>query len=186
MATNKELLINVDNRIIYFSNDVDNWSVSQACFNIDCWNAYDDADEKKLANPTRQPIHLYINTKGGDVYDMWALVDVIEKSKTPVYTYCNGYAMSAGFLIYLAGHKRFASRHANFMYHQIYMRRSDKYQDLVDNREQDDYLQDELEKYVMERTKITKESIEKLRNTKTDMYIHLDEAIDLGIVTDRL
>lgn len=31
--------------------------------------------------------------KGGGVYDTWALIDIILNSKTPIYTYCAGYAI---------------------------------------------------------------------------------------------
>lgn len=97
------------------------------------------------------------------VYDMWMLIDTILSSKIPVHTYCNGYAMSAAFQIFLAGHKRFVGKHATFMYHQIYCWRSGKYQDLVDDREHMDYPNSQIEKYVIERTKLGQKDLDGIR-----------------------
>lgn len=115
---------------------------------------------------------------------MWALVDIMENSKTPIYTYCTGYAMSAAFKIFLAGHKRYASKHATFMYHQMSCFRHGKYQDLVEDRTEMDWLNAEIEQYVIDHTKMTREYIDDIRAKKKDAYIHLREAIDLGIVDE--
>ena len=67
-----------------------------------------ESDEKQswtICNYERPPIKLVINSYGGSVDDMFGLIDVILTSKTPIYTYCTGYAMSAGAMIFLAGHK---------------------------------------------------------------------------------
>ena len=116
---------------------------------------------------------------------MWSLIDILLRSRTPIYTYCTGYAMSAGFLIFLAGEKRSATPHATFVYHQT----SDwlgkkKFQDLVEYQEEAEFAQLEIEKYVIERTKITKEKLEEIRLHKKDWYIHSDEALDLNIINN--
>lgn len=106
-------------RIIYLANDIRNISIGYT-------NAYllsliekDDKGEAKEKEYKREPIKIYINSYGGNLYDMWSLIDIILNSKTPIYTYCTGYAMSAGFKIFLAGHKRFVSKHATLLYHQL-------------------------------------------------------------------
>ena len=88
---------------------------------------------------------------------MWSLIDIIENSKTPIHTYYTGYAMSAALKIFLAGHKRYCTRHATFMYHQMSNIRMGTYQDLVEDREQLDYLNKQSEDYILERTKFSKE-----------------------------
>ena len=102
---------------------------------------------------------------------MWALIDIIENSKTPIYTYCTGYAMSAGFNIFLAGHKRYATKHATFLYHQFSGWRSGKYQDLVEDREEMDCIQNTIEQYVIAKTKFTKKQI--IESKKYRFYIDL-------------
>ena len=134
----------------------------------------------------REPIRIYINSYGGSVYDMWALIDIIENSKTPIYTYCSGYAMSAAFNIFLAGHKRYATKHATFLYHQFSGWRSGKYQDFVEDREEMDCIQNTIEQYVIEHSKISEEQLLNIRKTKKDLYIHANEAIKLGIIDEIL
>ena len=41
-----------------------------------------------------------------------------------------------------------------------------------------------MEKYIIERTKITKEKLEEIKLYKKDWYIHLDEALELNIVNN--
>jgi len=183
MALSKEnVFCNTDERIFYLSDDINNSSMGDVCFNLLYLLQQDDKNEEEQKKFERKPIKIYINSGGGEVYDMWALIDIIQNSKTPIYTYCTGYAMSAAFKIFLAGHKRFASKHATFLYHQMSCWRSGKYQDLVEDRKEMDFLQNELETYVSERTKINLKQLEDIRTKKKDWYIHSEEALSLGIV----
>ena len=94
--------------------------------------------------------------------------------------------MSAAFIIFLAGHKRYMSPHATLMYHQIYCWRSGKYQDLVDDREQMDHLNEMIEQFVVERTGLTKEDMLSIREKKKDTYYSAKEAKEKKIITDIL
>jgi ATP-dependent Clp protease protease subunit len=46
------------------------------------------------------------------------LYDKIEKSKAPIHTIVSGMAMSMGFIILLAGHRRFITKNSIIMYHE--------------------------------------------------------------------
>lgn len=94
--------------------------------------------------------------------------------------------MSAAFKIFLAGHKRFCYKHSTFMYHQISFWRSGKYQDLVEDREEMDWLNKKIEEYVIDRTNLTKDDIKEIREKKKDFYIHSDKAVKYGIVDEVL
>lgn len=175
---------NTEKRIFYISNEVDNESMGAICFSLLFLLKEDDNNEKEKRDFTREPIHIYINSFGGSIYDMWSLIDIITNSKTPIHTYCTGYAMSAAFIIFLAGHKRFCYKHSTFMYHQSYFCIQGKYKDLVETREEQDHLQKTIEEYVVERTKLSKEKIDEIRDKKVDMYIHCDKAVEYGIVDE--
>lgn len=176
------LLMAKGKRTYYLYDDIDKESVAKLGFEIILHNMKDDEIEGKEKGYKRKPIHIYINSYGGSVYAMWSLIDTISNSKTPVYTYCDGYAMSAAFNIFLAGHKRFCSKYTTFMYHQMHCFRSGKYQDLVEDREQMDYLNSCSEQYVLERTKITKEEMKAIRERKKDYYFNAKKALEVGIV----
>ncbi|UNY39902.1 ATP-dependent Clp protease proteolytic subunit [Bacillus phage vB_BauM_KLEB27-3] len=134
----------------------------------------------------RKPIRLYITTYGGAVYDELALVDIINSSKTPIYTIALGKAMSAGFNILIHGHKRFAYKNATMMYHQVSTGHYGKVQDIEERFKESQRLQDMGEKMVIEKTKITKELVEKNTRQKQDWYMDAEEALSLGVIDEIL
>lgn len=185
MASKDNVLINYDKRLFYLSDDIDKNTIAQINYNFLSILEDDDKQDEETKNYKRKPIHIYINSDGGDVHDMWSLIDIMINSKTPIYTYCTGYAMSAAFNIFLAGSKRFISKHATLLYHQISCWRSGKYQDLVEDRTEMDWLQNSIEEYIMSRIKIPTELMKDFRETKRDIYFHCNEGSkSLGIVTD--
>ena len=117
---------------------------------------------------------------------MWTLIDIMLNSKTPIYTYCTGYAMSAGFKIFLAGHRRFMSKHAVLMYHQVSDLFGGKYKDIKEKMEDLTLAQKEIEEYVKNRSKVSQKKLNHIKKTKKDWYIRLDEALEYGFATDVL
>ena len=182
MSTKSTIFSSKTDRLFYIYGDINARNCADIAYDISQLNYEDDEKEEKEKNYKRDPIRIYFNSFGGSVYDMWLLVDTILASKTPVYTYCTGYAMSAAFMIFIARHKRYMSPHATLMYHQIYCWRSGKYQDLVDDREQMDRLNEMMESYVIERTGLKKEDLKNIREKKKDTYFSAKEAKELKII----
>lgn len=186
MSSKDNSYANTDKKTLFLSDDVDNESIGKLTWSILQQIQEDDEKDEKEKDYKREPIKLYINSYGGSAYEMCGLIDIILNSKTPIYTYCTGSAMSAAFKIFLAGHKRFCYKHSTFMYHQISFWRSGKYQDLVEDREEMDWLNKKIEEYVIDRTNLTKDDIKEIREKKKDFYIHSDEAVKYGIVDEVL
>ena len=138
--------------------------------------------EVNESNKTSSPIKLYINSYGGDVYQFFGLIDVILASKTPVYTYTLGAAMSCALLVALAGHKRFAYKHSTFMYHQISLGEWDVAKNLEEDLIETKRLHKLIEELVLDKTTITKEQIEDIHNHKRDWYISPGEALKYKII----
>jgi ATP-dependent Clp protease protease subunit len=67
-----------------------------------------------------KPIHLYINSPGGHVYDALAIYDTMQFIKSPVYTYGIGMQASAAAFLLSSGEKghRYLLPHATVMIHQ--------------------------------------------------------------------
>lgn len=67
-----------------------------------------------------EPIHLYINSGGGDLTSMFAIYDIMQLVKSPIYTYCLGIAASAAAVLLSAGSKgnRYALPNSEIMIHQ--------------------------------------------------------------------
>ena len=102
MSSRDNSYANTDKKTLFLSDDVDNESIGKLTWSILQQIREDDEKDEKEKDYKREPIKLYINSYGGSVSDMWELIDVILNSKTPIYTYCTGYAMSAAFKIFLA------------------------------------------------------------------------------------
>lgn len=184
-SSNKSSVItSEEKRLFHIYGDINAQNCADIANHITVINMEDDEKEEREKDFKRKPIKIYISSYGGSVYDMWMLIDTICASKTPVYTYCVGYAMSAAFQVFLSGHKRFIGPHATLMYHQIYCWRSGKYQDLVDDREHTDLLNSQIEKYVIKCSKLTQEDLDSIREKKQDTYFTAEEAIERGLADE--
>lgn len=137
-------------------------------------------EDKDLLIQDRKPIHIYINSAGGEVGPMWQIVDTIMLSDTPVYTINTAQALSAGFLILIAGHKRFSYPHASAMWHEGSLGISSdagKFRNYVEFSNAEDAMRNS---YLLSRTKITNERLEARRND--DWWMLSDEALELGVI----
>jgi len=100
-------------RIIYLETEV-NESMLRLHKQIMLWNAEDAGKPVE----ERKPIRIVIMSYGGIGDFMWMLVDAIQMSKTPVYTYNIGVAHSSAGLIFMAGQKRFMTPNATMIIHE--------------------------------------------------------------------
>ena len=126
------------NRRLWLNDDIDDEIISTFVYSILRYNRLD----KDLLADDRKPIILYINTNGGSVANCFSLIDCINMSKTPVYTVNICCCYSAGFLIFLAGHKRYACPNSTFLMHDgssgAYWETSAKLRDRIDFEEEVD------------------------------------------------
>ena len=101
----------LDNDIHYLSGDIDNENVGDAIKWILSAN---------LQKKPKRTLKLYINTYGGDLYEAFALIDVMKNSYHNISTVGIGAVMSAGFLIFASGHhgERYIGKNAGSMNHQ--------------------------------------------------------------------
>lgn len=100
-------------RKIYLDTDIDEY-VMELHRMILRWNM----EDKGKPVEERTPIRLYIMSYGGDLDYMWAIVDAINVSVTPVYTINIGVCASAASLIFMAGHKRLMLPTAKVLIHE--------------------------------------------------------------------
>lgn len=94
----------VEARKLYINGEINESIMENITYYILKYNAMD----KGILASERQPIFLYINSCGGSVLDAMSLISVMLTSKTKIYTINLGYSLSCGFLISLAGSKRYA------------------------------------------------------------------------------
>lgn len=137
-------------------------------------------EDNEISIEERQPILLYLNTVGGEVDSGCELIDIIVESKTPIYIINMGYCYSMGFLIYIAGDKRFATRNAKFLLHDGTTIVGDSSSKARDRMNFNDRIETRLRDAVLTWTKISKDEYDE--HSRTEWYMFSDEAKSLGIV----
>lgn len=143
--------------------------------------------KRTIHKPTcydREPIELYISSYGGDGYEVLGVVDLIRNMKAPVYTYLYGKAMSAGFLMFMVGDKRFISRNSTLMIHQLSGGMVGTIQDMREQLEEYERLQEQVEDLVMLHTYLDEDDLGGVRFGKYDLYLSAEEAKELGIADE--
>ena len=173
--------IDSERRTIFFHDVVTPQTMSLVCSAMQSFILSDDEMEATCKDFERQPIHLYINSPGGSLYDMWALIGIMLMTDTPIYTYCTGYAMSAAFIIFICGDCRFISPYATLMSHQLSSTHDGTYLDLAQSFDELTWIQSNSEQLICDFTKISPEVVKKIRTEKLDYYIHAKEALELGV-----
>lgn len=169
-------LKDLEQRKLFLNADVDQFSVADIAKHIMQYNA----EDKDIEQENRQPILLYVVSNGGEVDSGFELIDIIQSSKTPVYTINLGYQYSMGFLIGLAGHKRYAMPNAKFLHHDgtnVLINSGTK---VKDQMEFQDKIEERIKKYVIGRTKVTEKEYDS--HVRKEWYLFANEAKEYGMV----
>ena len=136
-------------------------------------------EEKDIPEESLQPIYIYIFSPGGDGWQCSALCDIIEASRIPIVTVNMGIAMSSGFLIFLAGKRRYAFRQGTFLVHNGELSVSGTMGQVDDffTSHKKDLVR--MKEYILSHTTIDEKTYNK--NKAKDWYLKADEAEKFGI-----
>jgi ATP-dependent Clp protease protease subunit len=159
-------------RVIYLNEDISSYTIANIVPLIHKINKEDE----EVPVEERKPIHLHITSYGGSAYDGWQIVSAIENSKTPVYTYVEGYAMSMALPIYLSGAKRFLGKYATLLYHELRGGANGTRQEVKRLDKEYDRLQKIYDDYIISKSTITQEILDYHQEKVSDWYIGLEES----------
>lgn len=163
-------------RKLFLNSDINQLTVQEFVRHILQFNREDYAIEPA----DRRPILFYVNSNGGEVDSGFALIDAIMNSKTPVYTINLGFQYSMGFLIGIAGHKRFATKNSKFLMHDGQNYVYDSGMKAQDRMEFNKRTAERERQYILSRSKMTGEEYDsKLR---VEYFMFADEAKEKGFV----
>ncbi len=138
-------------------------------------------EDKDLPVEQRKPIRIIVASPGGSLEVEQTLVAIMEASKTPVWCIAIGMCASAASMIYLAGHKRFATRNAYWMLHQGGCDNLEgSYQQIMSFMAKYQMDIEEMAEFYKSHTNFPAELIEK-NLVEGDWYISIDEAVENGI-----
>lgn len=128
----------------------------------------------------RDPIKVYISTYGGDVTILWTLIQAIQTSKTPVWTINISFAYSAGAELLTAGHKRFALKGTQTMFHRGSCFFGGEQGVVESTKKHFDGIEKKLTDFLMAHTKIDPKFYKK--KASSDIYMDEDEALKNGVI----
>lgn len=172
----KDELYDRENRRLYLNVIIDEGVIETLAYMIMKYNR----DDKDIPTDQRKPIILYINSPGGNVVDGYGLIDALLTSKTPVYTVNLAQCSSMGFLIFIAGKKRYAMPHSQFLMHDGHSFGFDSTAKLKDRIEFETIeLESMTKKYILDHTNMTDQFYDE--KYRMEFYFLPQKAKELGV-----
>ena len=142
-----------------------------------------------LASISKEDIKIYINSPGGNIYDMLGLYDTIQFVKNQgiiVSTICTGMAASAASIILLSGSKghRKALPNSTIMLHESSNITYGSYSDAKISMKEWDRLQSLMNMIISNHTNYSYQEV--ADNINRDVWFDVTEAIEKGIIDAKI
>lgn len=135
-----------------------------------------------LNSLSKDEITIYINSPGGSVYDGFAIIDTMERIKSPVKTVVIGKAMSMAAVIAVMGDVRQMTKRSTMMFHEMSAGIVNKMSEITTYYEELKRIEEVLYAAVKEKTKI--KDIEQA--FQKDQYYDAEKALSLGVIDEIL
>ena len=141
------------------------------------WLIYENLEAKEKI------LTLYVNSSGGDLYQAFALIDIMRNSKHVVRTVGIGSVMSAAFLIFTSGDlgERHIAANTGIMCHQFSGGTDAKFHDLKAEMKENEMLNKKMVDILKNATGLAPSRIKTKLLPASDVYLTAQEAIELGI-----
>jgi ATP-dependent Clp protease protease subunit len=164
----------LENSVFFLTGDISEENVS------DCirWITYENllGDSDKL-------LTLYVNSYGGDLYQAFALIDMMRNSRHPIRTIGIGAVMSAAFLIFASGSRgeRIIARNTGLMCHQYSEEVEGKHHDLKASLREGENSNRKMLEILVNTTGLTTARVRSKLLKATDVFLTAQEAVDLNV-----
>lgn len=132
----------------------------------------------------RKSLTLIISSYGGSVYASFALIDTMRGSKIPINTVGLGYIASAGLGIFIYGAHRVVTPNTFILAHQWSGGNYGKQHELLAGRKEEDWLKERFLDMYAERSKLSREQVEKLLLGPSDTFLTAKEALEYGLADE--
>ena len=141
-----------------------------------------DMNMSEMHIPKEQlvPIYIWVHSFGGDMHQQRFFSDLLIASRIPIVTIAMGVTMSAAFLIFLAGHRRYAFQHSKLLVHDGYAGFEGTASEMEEFQKNYKKMISEMKEYVLSRTSIDEKTFNKFKNK--DWYLTSDELIKYNVV----
>ena len=127
------------------------------------------------------PVNLMINSPGGDVHEMFGIIDYIESLDVKVNIICRGRAFSAAAIILTCGTgTRMMSKRSTVMFHQSSSFLGGKMSDITAYLDNVKSLEKVIYGMLSERTK--KDADWWKNKMRSDLFLTSDELLEIGVI----
>lgn len=139
--------------------------------------------ERNLTKSRPDAIRLVINSQGGELQSAFALIDVMEASVVPVWTYGLGSLCSAALTIFIGGNKghRYITKNTSILSHQFSWANYGKEHELIASVKEIDLTQRRMMDHYKKHTKMTEANIKKLLLPPEDVWLSSQDAVKYGL-----
>lgn len=168
----------LQSHVHFLTGDIDEDNIRKAIQ----WIAYEN-----LSNESKT-LSLYVNSQGGDLYQAFALIDIMRVSKHPISTVGLGSVMSAAFLIFVSGTigHRIIAPNTGIMCHQYSDTTEGKHHDLKATMLEGEHCNDRMLTILEQSCDLDARTIKRKLLNPTDVYLTAAELIELGLADNLL
>lgn len=130
--------------------------------------------------PIPPPIELHICSDGGDVFASMASVDKIMNNEVPIHTYCEGVVASCATLISVVGSRRFITKNASMLIHQVSSGLWGNYMEFKDQIKNLDFIMTLIKSVYLKKSKFKSKQLDKILSH--DLILSANDCLKYGLV----
>jgi ATP-dependent Clp protease, protease subunit len=163
-----------DYGIIYLSGTIDAGTARSVCEQIIEINVAGAIDH----------IQMIINSPGGSCTDGFAVIDIMEWSRIPIYTAGIGLIASMGLLVFMAGEKgrRVITPRTSILSHRFTAMSTGNHSQLIAGRKEEDFLHGRIVDHYLQYSGIdTQTTLEETLLRDVDTWLSPEEAKGFGL-----
>ena len=162
-----------ENNIHFLTGEIEDFNIEQTIR----WIISENLDKDNS-----EPLELWVNSIGGDLYQGFALIDVMKSSRRPIKTVGVGSIQSCGFLIFVSGTKGLRTIHKNtgIMCHQYSGGSSGKHHDLKASMREGVLCDQRMLNILKDATGLSTAKVKSKLLTTTDVYLSAEELVALN------
>ena len=165
----------IEDSVVYLIGEIDGFTL------LDMMTRIRTILRSRTEQDSIEPINMVINSEGGCVYEMLAIVDYIKSLPVPVNTICRGKAFSAAAVILANGTgSRYASKHSTIMFHQSSAWLQGKQADVrasIHHVSEIDIMSNAL---LSEKSTLSADEWEQIQ--RTDYWLTADKALEIKVI----
>lgn len=138
-----------------------------------------NVEEMSIPKKDLKPVLIFIHSFGGDLDQANFVCDLFESSRIPVITIAAGAAMSAGFLLFLSGQRRYAFKHSQLLVHEGSASFQGTASEIEEAQKNYQRQLDQMKDYIISHSSIDTDTFNK--NRKKDWYLTADDIVKYKI-----